>query len=331
MSLKSQSNFRVSVSYKQEIKLFLFPQDSDLCNIKTQIGKRFGIQTDVEMKIYHKTFKAEIEDSNLLKDDDEVYILTQNDAYDPDSEPNQKFKEEEDFGKIEDALNIKEKEELTFQTSLKAIEEKLNTVSLTPDFQEKEYMDREELIIEVKEWAHSFGFALATREGEKVNNKGIKTTSLYCNVEDCKFFLRFKTNETNLYKLFSSYLEHSGHDKINYCLVDSKVKAQISNLSTRMKSKADLKEVVIENCNSSLSYHQVYYQSQKVKDEVYGKPSDDAKRLLLHLIENQHTKSYKFFFEKDQKSGELLKLIYVSKSMFHKYQIYHDDSTFQKK
>jgi len=210
----------------------------------------------------------------------------------------------------------------------------LGITKLSCSFKNKEYIDRDDVNKQSKEWARSSGFALIVKEGEKVNSMGVKTTSLYCNFEGCGFYLRFKTNTFGVYKLTSFNSVHSGHKKIAYSLVDTNVKTQISNLSSRMKSKSDLKNVVNENCSSTLSYHQVYYQVQKLKEEEYGKPSDDAKRLLLHLIENQNLNNCKFTFEKDKKSGELLRLMYISKSMFQKYQIYHDviliDSTFQK-
>lgn len=332
MSLK-QTNIRISVTYKQKPKLFILNRDCDFSNLKIQIAQRFGLQIDIDMKIYHKMFKAEIEDPNMLKDDDEVFILAENDDenFDMDEKHHQKPKDDPNLEKKENEADDSIKEETNNSVQKTNI---LTTIALEPDFQSKEYADRDELNTEAKEWAHTHGFALVTKEGEKINREGIKTTSLYCNVNGCKFFLRFKTNNKGLYKLYSFDSEHSKHEKIDYPLIDSKVKTQISSLSSRVKSKTDLKEIINENCNSKLSYHQVYYQSQKVKDETYGKPSDDAKHLLLHLIENQHLKTHKFAFEKDTNSGELLKLIFVSKDMFQKYQIYHDviliDSTLQK-
>jgi len=210
MSLK-QTNIRISVTYKQKPKLFILNRDCDFSNLKIQIAQRFGLQIDIDMKIYHKMFKAEIEDPNMLKDDDEVFILAENDDenFYMDEKHHQKPKDDPNLEKKENEADDSIKEETNNSVQKTNI---LTTIALEPDFQSKEYADRDELNTEAKEWAHTHGFALVTKEGEKINREGIKTTSLYCKVIGCKFFF-LKRNNKGLYKLYSFDSEDLKHKR----------------------------------------------------------------------------------------------------------------------
>ena len=75
MSQTTQNNIRISISYQEEPKLFLFNQGSDLESLKIMVDKRFGIQS-TNINFFHKIFKAKIDDTDFLKDNDEIYVVT---------------------------------------------------------------------------------------------------------------------------------------------------------------------------------------------------------------------------------------------------------------
>ena len=210
------------------------------------------------------------------------------------------------FEKEETKENLeKDNESKTFEISMDAISK-------------LEFDSREELGRIINEWASELKFSMAfnTRE-RKLIKEECKVSQLDCSVKGCPFYLTFKTKgDKNSYVLTQcdNVHNHLLNKKDTAKSMTSEISARIKALKDSVKSFSKLKELINKEFSKDFSEKTIIYQVNKIKEEEYGKASQDTQKLVELLTKDSAERKY-FFKTENFENGQLKNLCFMTSKM----------------
>jgi len=185
-------------------------------------------------------------------------------------------------------------------------------------FDEK-FENREDLKDQLTKWSCLNKMKLNFKTKERINTKGIKTSTLYCSKKaqnNCKFYLEFQTDENSHYKLVKYFNFHNHNLEIfdNAQAITEEIYEQIKSLKTINADTPTIASIINKGFKTNFHWRTIYYQLSKITDEECGGPSQDASKLIQILEKDANSRSGFYKAEINEK-GELSKVYYMTNRM----------------
>jgi len=173
-------------------------------------------------------------------------------------------------------------------------------------------------------WAVLQKFKCKISEGEKKGKNGV-TRTFKCLEKECDFQLKFyaeyvgakdKDDTDELfYCIKSSSLIHN--HELNYTQKDEfneQIISRIDKVKGKTKTLKDLQDLINEEFKTKFEYYQIIYQVNKLFEENFGRPDEDANSFLNAITEEIEKNGG--YYEKQLDSDNCLqKVLFVSKQM----------------
>jgi len=160
------------------------------------------------------------------------------------------------------------------------------------DLIHQEYENRNHLKDKIKEWGLKNKMILSFDSSERLNLKDDSRVSKFIcqkkKLENCPFYLEFKMEAGEKYKLISYWNVHN-HSLNKYDYASSftpEIIEMIKELKCLSKNVPDLTDTINKKFNKNFSSRAIYYQLSKIKDEENGPMTEDAQNLLNLIEEN---------------------------------------------
>ena len=151
------------------------------------------------------------------------------------------------------------------------------------------YIDRNELKRSLDAWASDKKMQLKFNTQERETKEGAKISILYCrkkHANDCPFYLQYKkTSSDSKYELESFWTKHN-HSLSKYHssqAITPEIYQKIKDLCSVSQNCVKIANSINKEFNKSFYSKVIYHQIQKVKEEEYGKASEDAATFISML------------------------------------------------
>jgi len=171
------------------------------------------------------------------------------------------------------------------------------------EIQEKEYETREGLSQELNKWSSQYNFKLSYETAERsLVKENCLVSRLQCGKRGCPFYLEFKTQLNEKYKLSKYFNEHDHQFKERHTAKDvtTEIYERIRTLKSSINGIAKLTKTINDEFKKKFSRDAIKYQVQRLKEEELGKASEDANRLVKMLTKDCEERNYYFKKENDQ-------------------------------
>ena len=195
-------------------------------------------------------------------------------------------------------------------------------------------LSREAMTDKIKEWAQRLGFSVRLPGGRTLLKDGTEKLKLICSDKDCPFqliFTKFYTDDSYTINEDSSITRHNHGMRRK---VKAKWTPEIEDTLYQFMENVSLKvlKAYIQRIhNVDFTERQIESKIQYLQEKRYGKPTEDAQRLLRKLLVLQANQECYLTYECDG-DNRLLRLLFISKRMKALYESFSDvlfiDSTF---
>ena len=304
-----KSVFRVVIIYQNERRMLIIdPNDAQEL---TSLAKNV-FQLTSQVKVFMKSLNAEVFSTQEVFEGDELEIISVENQEDS-------LKAEEEDSKAKNVIS--------------------NKIGLT-SIKSKEFKGKD-LFDELKAWALPLKFTIAFPNGASKQKNKIRRT-VRCSVKDCGFKLFFgaallegKDYDELMFTLENSKDDHNHHlDFKAEEILDTDVINEINHLKGKMKTNTELQNHLNIKFNKNLTYSQVSHAVTKTINENFGKPDEDAYRLLEEIEKDIKLNGGDFRFDVDKSTNGLKRILYVSQTMFNYSKYFLDmvivDATYKR-
>ena len=340
---------RIGVDFQGKRKALIIPKDINQKKLICMCLILFSVNEEEaeNFMLVFKDLDCEVEDSKLLIMD-EVIILKRKDiedypvAVNDPEEENLNYVHRGDENAIIDESNLREDPVRVEEApnSLSAgividentsnnnnnIHEEQNQLVIQHEIDidilfEQEFKDRKTIAREVKAWATLKNMKLVFITTERENIKsGAKISKLHCSnykSDDCEFFLEFHTNpDTSIYTL-NSYHNIHNHSLEAYngsFSISLEISDKIAEYERHGADVPTITNIINSTYKTDFQRGTIYYQLQKLKNQKFGKITEDANKLAEMLTEDAEKRAGFHKLDTDE-NDELTKCCYMSKRM----------------
>ena len=157
------------------------------------------------------------------------------------------------------------------------------------DLLEESYVDRANLKKEIDTWAAKNKMQLKFKTQERETLEGIKVSVLHCRKKEalgCQFYLHFtKFSIDSKYKL-ENYWNIHNHILPKYhsaYAMTPQIYQRIKSLREITTDCGKISKSINEEFKTEFNPKIIYHQLQKIKEEEYGKSSQDAENFISML------------------------------------------------
>jgi len=257
MQDSQKSIYRVVVVYQNDRRMMIIdPSYSQ--EVLPKIQALFNLP--FKFKVMLKSLNAEVFATYEVFEGDELLII-------PIEENNQS--------------RIEERKELSEEIAI-------TKVGLDCLFKKK--FEGKNLLKDLNNWANPLGFTLIFPNGVTRQQDKMKRT-VWCSAKDCKFklYLVAELESDKSYDDLKFTLEN-GKDEHNHKLEVSEedllspdIIKEIDDFKGKMKTKVELQNYINKKFKKNFTYSQISHYVTKLLNENFGKPDQDAYKLLEEI------------------------------------------------
>ena len=293
-----------------------------------------------------KSLDENLENNQLIKNLEENLVILE-DKHQMEAEPNhesyyefesrsrttfserslsENFEDNVEMNQIEDEdekidEEILEEEEEEEEMSEENADECISIESIMT----KEFTSRNELSNQLKIWASNSRFSLRFENGEKTTSEGYKISVMACNQEKCPFYLQFVSHGPNKPYQLQNYWNSHDHilsKKDTGRNVTEEIFHKIKSLMGNVLDSVKLTDLINKEFKTSFSVDTIRHQIRKIKNQEFGKPSNDAQELINLLTEDSIKRGY--FYKSLIVQNQLQKVCFMTSKMIELANKYKD-------
>ena len=180
------------------------------------------------------------------------------------------------------------------------------------------FESRKSLSKQVNQWASKYKFSLAFSQRERyLLKEECKVSLLECSEKLCPFFLEFKTIEEDGLYILTNYWNSHNHklNKFNTTKdITEEIFDKIKQLKDSTKDIVKLTNLINKEFKLNFSEIVIRYQIKKIMEEEFGRPSEDAQR-LLDLISKDATQRNHFYKKELGQDHQILNICFMTPRM----------------